>query len=178
MAPISHFVATDAPIFHFWLEFLTFGHFSSKFLTFGSNFSLFATFSAKFSLFQPAPLPRRPAHSHAFRPFSCRRPAPIMPALPMPFQWHGYYRVIGMFWRAGACWQVTVWHAGVRKVRNSDWKVRNSCNCAPLVRNSRQKWEIQSEKWEICTFVQKKWEIWAISEKFARLCRKNEKFEP
>ncbi len=41
-----------------------------------------------------------------------------------------------------------------------------------------EKWEIQSEKWEIREITQKKWEIQTKSEKFARPRRKSEKCKP
>ncbi len=106
------------PKFQLMHEFLTLLARRRRFLTFVSNFSLFATIPAKFSLFQPAPLPRRPAHFHASRPY-CPAGQPNM--------------VTNILL---AC---------------SDRLARTGRS--PFDMPACEKWEIQSEKWEICTIT-------------------------
>ncbi len=127
------------------------------------NFSLLVTFPVKFSLFQPATLPRRPAHSHAGRPFLCRRPAlyhvgppnediagrpTTTPAPPMTW-------LIPCHWRAGAHPQITARHAKSEK---------------------SEKFRMKSEKFAHLRRKSEKFKH--KSEKFTPPRRKNEKFKP
>ncbi len=151
------------------MSFLTFGsNFSlvvrdcTNFSLFTLNFSLLATYLANFSLLARIThfWPLLQWNSHFSSRISHFSSQPHSHTSRRPSQWHGYYHIIGMFWRAGVRRQTNVCHAGVEKVRNSEWKVRNSCNRAGKVRNSGQKWEIRA-------FAQEKREIRAKSEKVA-----------
>ncbi len=147
---ISHFSCVNMRLTSMF-EFLTFGHFSSEILTFPAG-----------------PVPRRPAHSHASRPFSCRRPALYHAGPPNDMvNTMSYHMSLGGPARAGRSPLDSIPGCEKWEIQSEKWEI-----CA----SAQEKWEIQTWNWEIRPSTQENWEIQTKNEKFARLRRKSEKF--
>jgi hypothetical protein len=164
-------------------EFLTFNSHFSLSLRDCTNYSLFTLsvsfFTLNFSLFtRISHFSSRP-HSHACRPFSCRRPALLTSALPMTWllprppcrraiivrsslKSEKFAEKWEFCWKSGQKWEIrskSEKFAGkVAKLRNSTqkweirWKSGKIEKFDPKVRNSLEMWPKErnsTQKWEI-----------------------------